>query len=104
MKNFRRFHDYCRKGKRELSVMVNPMRNNWWEMHEFVKFTHENNVNLWYNTIRYPEHLALWNWKEELGNVYKKMQYFLGAMPDYRDKDKYEHLVNKQIKSWYDAI
>ena len=104
MKNFERFHAYCKRGNRELSVMVNPMRNNWWQMHEFVKFTHDYNVNLWYNTIRYPEHLALWNWKENLEEVYNKMKYYLNSMPPYRDKNKYEHLVNKQIKSWYEAI
>ena len=72
-------------------------------MHKFVEWTHNHNVNLWYNTIRNPEHLALWNW-EELHNVYDNMNSFCKAMPNFQNKDKYEHLVEKQVKSWYEKM
>ena len=104
MKHFDIFLRYCKDGKRELSVMVNPMRNNWWEMHKFVEWTHKHNVNLWYNTIRYPEHLALWNWEDKLHSVYDSMNLCLRQMPNFQNKDKYEHLVERQIKPWYEKM
>ena len=40
IKNTEIFADYCTKNNRELAIMVNPMRNNWEEIHNFVKFFH----------------------------------------------------------------
>ena len=75
MDNFKIFLDYSRDTKRSLSVMVNPMRNNWWEMIDAVEFCNNYNVNLWYNTIRYPEHLSLWNVdKKQLEYIYNTMK------------------------------
>ncbi len=59
--NFEVYHRYCREGDRNLCVMVNPMRVNWDEMATYVRWCNDRNVHLWFNTIRYPEHLALHN-------------------------------------------
>jgi hypothetical protein len=59
--NFEEYLGYCRRGGRTLSVMVNPMRVNWDELAEYVWWAQERGAHLWFNTIRSPEHLALWN-------------------------------------------
>ena len=76
---------YCSDGKRSLSVMVNPMRNNWWEMINFIEFADKHGVNLWYNTILYPEQYALHNLpSKELKNIYdtltKKLEDYKKAV------------------------
>lgn len=59
MANFEVFRDYCLTHDRSLCVMVNPMRENWSEMADFVWWCNERDVHLWFNTIREPSHLAL---------------------------------------------
>lgn len=59
MAHFDEFQAYCHANDRNLCIMVNPMRMNWMEMADYVWWTVERDVHLWYNTIRKPEHLAL---------------------------------------------
>lgn len=101
MKNFEIFRQYCKTNHRSLSVMVNPMRNNWDEMVDFVKFTDQHRVSLWYNTILYPEHLAIKTLSgKELKEIYKIMSAQLLDVKDLRNSKQFEHLVNNQIKNW----
>lgn len=110
MSNFNLFKDYCHTNNRGLSVMVNPMRDNWWEMPNFVEFTNENFVYLWYNTIHHPEHLSIWTLpSNQLKNILDKL---VPEVERLRPKDfsnyvahgnwqKFDHLVNNQISNWY---
>ncbi|MGI8936840.1 MAG: radical SAM protein [Iamia sp.] len=59
MANVEVFGDYCRSNDRTLCIMVNPMRDNWDEMPDFVRWCDERQLPVWFNTIRSPEHLAL---------------------------------------------
>lgn len=102
LKNFEIFRDYCLPRNRELSVMVNPMRNNWEEMAEFTKWTSEQDVNLWFNTIRYPVHLSLWNLPEtELKKVLDRMCDQELQLKGLRNHKVFEHLVKNQITNWW---
>lgn len=110
MDNFQRFRAYCKENNRGLSVMVNPMRNNWWEMPDFVKFTNDNQVNLWYNTIHHPAHLGIWNLPStELENILANLKpLVLETKPASHDNyvaygnwEKLDHFVNKQVTNWY---
>jgi radical SAM protein with 4Fe4S-binding SPASM domain len=104
MHNFQIFKNYCHENNRILSVMINPMRDNWWEMANFVKFCDQHKVYLWYNTIHHPDHLALWNLSyEELELIYTNLSYKLdrlGPEDVYGNVKKFNHFVNHQIKSW----
>jgi MoaA/NifB/PqqE/SkfB family radical SAM enzyme len=113
MANFEIFKNYCHSNNRGLSVMVNPMNNNWWEMPNFVKFTTEHQVNLWYNTIHHPEHLSIWKLSSSDLNVILQTlkPQVEGLKPAENDFSNYvahgnweklNHFVNKQIKNWYD--
>mgnify|MGYP005989894931 FL=1 len=102
MKNFEIFNKYCKDGNRDLSIMVNPMRQNWDEMVEFVKWTDEHQVNLWYNTIRYPEDCAIWNLPtEQLKEIHTSLRAELDSIPmTSYNYDKADHLINRQIANW----
>jgi hypothetical protein len=102
MDNVNLFHKYVKSNDRKLCIMVNPMRNNWEEMIDFVKFCDNLEVDLWYNTIRYPAHLAIWNLpSEKLLEIYNTLNNKLLTYPikshNYKVAD---HFVNKQIKTW----
>jgi molybdenum cofactor biosynthesis enzyme MoaA len=102
MKNFEIFKQYSFKRNRGLSVMVNPMKNNWDEMVNFVEFTDKHQCSLWYNTILYPRDLAIkWLPAEEISKIYTAMASQLEKVPmDTRNRDKAEHLIHNQIKNW----
>ena len=102
IKNTEIFAEYCTKNNRELAIMVNPMRNNWDEMHNYVNFTGKLNANLWFNTILYPKHLAIWNLPStELKEIYNTMKNQLNKLNKYYDNyHVLEHLIEKQIKNW----
>lgn len=110
MKNFQIFKNYCHANNRGLSVMVNPMNNNWWEMPNFVKFTIENKVNLWFNTIHHPEHLSIWKLPStELSVILQTLEPQVEELKPvntdnyvaYGNWEKLDHFVNKQIRNWY---
>lgn len=105
-KNLEIYKKYC-IDKKELSIMVNPMRNNWFEMIDFVKFADKHEVNLWYNTILYPKELAIWNLpSEDLREIYDELRKKLEEYKkNYIIGRKYninvaEHLVYNQIRNW----
>lgn len=111
MENFNIFSKYCKDNDRGLSVMVNPMRDNWFEMGNFVKFTIEHNVHLWYNTIHHPEHLSIWslssielekiieNLKPEVENL--KPKQGTNNPVQWGNWQKFNHFVNNQLTNWH---
>jgi radical SAM protein with 4Fe4S-binding SPASM domain len=110
MENFQTFKNYCHDNNRGLSVMVNPMNNNWWEMPNFVKFTIENKVHLWYNTIHHPEHLSIWKLpSSDISVILQTLEPMVEELKPvntdnyvaYGNWEKLDHFVNKQIRNWY---
>lgn len=109
MANFHIFKEYCHTNHRGLSVMVNPMNNNWWEMPDFVKFTTDHCVHLWYNTIHHPEHLSLWKLPStELTTIISTLTPIVEELQPtefinnvaHGNWDKLDHFVNKQLTNW----
>lgn len=111
MENFQRFSNYCHTNNRGLSVMVNPMRNNWWEMPNFVEFATHNKVHLWYNTIHHPDHLSIWSLpSSDISVIIQTLESDVERLkPDpltdnftaLGNWEKLDHFVNKQITNWY---
>jgi molybdenum cofactor biosynthesis enzyme MoaA len=110
MENFQTFNKYCKDNNRGLSVMVNPMVNNWNEMPEFVKFTTMHKVNLWYNTIHHPVNLSLWKLSsKELEVILQTLQPQVEELKPidfsnfvaHGNWEKLNHFVNKQVLNWY---
>jgi sulfatase maturation enzyme AslB (radical SAM superfamily) len=119
MKNFKIFWKYLLKKNQAPSVMVNPMRNNWWEMKDAVRFTNKYKSNLWYNTIHHPPHLALHNLPiEELKDIYTQLKEDLRELEEedsyytrentsqdylekrYANMGKFSMFVENQVVGW----
>jgi len=102
MENFDIFHNYCKSNNRSLSVMINPMITNWDEMVAATTWVDNKDVNLWFNTILYPEDQALWNKPyDTLLEVYKTMKHQMNT--EYkmgRNHKTLYHLIEAQIKEW----
>jgi len=109
--NFEEYRGYCQAGGRNLAVMVNPMRVNWDEMADYVWWASERGVHLWFNTIRYPEDVALWNLPAgELAHI----QATLAAAPLPEpaegpagdvcrgNREVFERFVHHQLPTWRD--
>ena len=111
MKNFLHFKSYCKEHNRNLSVMVNPMNNNWWEMPKFVEFTNEHQVHLWYNTIHHPAHLSIWKLPStEIAKILDDLKPEVERLKPEPDTQNYvahgnweklNHFVNNQIQNWH---
>ena len=111
MANFELFRTYCHERDRTLCVMVNPMRENWMEMADYVRWANARDVHLWFNTIRYPENLALHNLPaEELAEVYETLDAEVLPEPvPGRFEGQHRHnlgvfdrFVHHQVATWRD--
>jgi MoaA/NifB/PqqE/SkfB family radical SAM enzyme len=110
MQNIEWFRSYCHKHERTLCVMINPMRQNWWEMPDFVNWCNANSVHLWFNTIVRPEDQAIWNLStNQLQEIYQKLSEAKindnsrtsSSLYNYNVKT-YHNLVQQQIKTWWE--
>jgi sulfatase maturation enzyme AslB (radical SAM superfamily) len=108
MKHIEWFNNYCQTNRRNLCIMINPMRQNWWEMPEFVNWCNENKVHLWFNTIVRPENQAIWTLPAtELDKIYIALsQAKIKPNPGISNSlysynvSTFNNLVNQQIKTW----
>jgi len=108
MEHFEYFHGYCQENNRTFCLMVNPMRNNWHEMPNFIRFVNEKKVNIWFNTIHRPVEWAIWSLpSSELEIVYTTLSSSLHQYPESAvGLEKYNlnifrNLVEVQIKNWW---
>ncbi|MCW5906339.1 MAG: radical SAM protein [Chitinophagales bacterium] len=107
MEHFLFYRQYTKDNHRTLCVMVNPMRNNWHEMPEFIRFVNKHNCNIWFNTIHRPKEWAIWSLpKAELETVYKQLHEVVFAKHETQNSlaaynlNIYNNLVNVQLKNW----
>ncbi|MBL7799986.1 MAG: radical SAM protein [Chitinophagales bacterium] len=107
MEHFLHFRKYCFDNKRTMCLMVNPMRNNWHEMPNFIRFVNKHNINIWFNTIHRPEEWSIWALPSAtLTEVYQQLSAVVfekedraGSLSAY-NISIYNNLVNVQIKNW----
>jgi MoaA/NifB/PqqE/SkfB family radical SAM enzyme len=109
--NVEEYLGYCHAGGRNLCVMVNPMRVNWDEMADYVWWTVERGAHLWFNTIRYPKDLALWNLPAgELAHIHDVLA--AKPLPEPAEgpegdlcrgnREVFERFVHHQLTAWRD--
>jgi molybdenum cofactor biosynthesis enzyme MoaA len=107
MEHFFHFRKYCLENNRTMCLMVNPMRNNWHEMPDFIRFVNKHNINIWFNTIHRPEEWSIWALPHQtLTQVYTSL-----SAAEFSKEDRtgslsaynisiYRNLVEVQIKNW----
>jgi molybdenum cofactor biosynthesis enzyme MoaA len=108
IEHFSFYHEYCKTNNRTLCVMVNPMRNNWHEMPDFINFVNKYNVNIWFNTIHRPIEWSIWALpSSELERIYIFLSKFhfrkeeLNAKLASYNLGVYKNLVEVQFKNWW---
>jgi len=105
MEHFQFYAAFCKENKRNICVMINPMRQNWWEMPDFVNFCNKHQVHLWFNTIHRPYDQALWTLPSvELKKIYEKLssytfEHAATAITRYNIQT-FQNLVHQQIHTW----
>lgn len=109
MKNLDYFIAFCAKHNRTLCIMVNPLRQNWWEMPDFVNWVNAQNIRIWFNSIIKPEDQSLWALApEKLQEVYDTLkEATIKPKPSSCSQEVYEHnvstysnLIHNQIHNW----
>ena len=109
MKNLDYFISFCAKHNRTLCIMVNPLRQNWWEMPDFVNWVNAQNIRIWFNSIIKPEDQSLWALApEKLQEVYDTLKAAtIKPKPSSCSQEVYEHnvstysnLIHNQIHNW----
>lgn len=112
MENFHFYHEYCKRNHRVLCIMVNPMRNNWHEMPEFIRFVNKHQIHIWFNTIHRPVEWSLWALPaNQLEDIYRQLSAARFDEPYHNQPIAqhnvrlYHNLVEVQIKNWWnDAV
>ena len=107
MENFSFFHQYTKVNNRTMCLMVNPMRNNWHEMPDFVRFVNKNDINIWFNTIHRPVEWSIWALPvPDLKRIHETLTEAIfekndrqGSLSSY-NISIYDNLVNIQIRNW----
>jgi len=109
IEHFTFYHQYCRANNRTMCIMVNPMRNNWHEMPDFVRFVNKHNINIWFNTIHRPVEWSIWALpSNELEKIYSTLSKIAFSKEDRQTPlssyniSIYKNLVEVQFKNWWD--
>jgi organic radical activating enzyme len=105
MANFDAFDSYCKANDRDLCIMVNPMRTNWMEMDDFVWWTAEREVRLWFNTIRAPAELALHTLpRADLEEIHRTMAAKPLPVPPKGPGGRLRRGNNHVYRAWIDQV
>lgn len=107
MEHFLFYRQYTKDNNRTMCLMVNPMRNNWHEMPEFIRFVNKHNINIWFNTIHRPVEWSIWALPHsKISEVYQQLESIVfskedrvGSLAAY-NIGIYNNLVKVQIKNW----
>ena len=79
IRNFNYFLDYSRQKNLQMTVVICPMRQNWQEIPEIVRYCNDENIKLSFTTVLRPSECALWNLTsdelKEVRNVFDKFKY-----------------------------
>jgi MoaA/NifB/PqqE/SkfB family radical SAM enzyme len=59
MENFAYFLEFVERKRTAMTVSVCPMRQNWHEIPDFLRFCNDRNIKLFFNTVLYPEEASL---------------------------------------------
>ena len=60
LSNLMYFKDYCHTNKRNISISICPMQQNWHEIPHIVNFCNENGIGIYFCTVEFPGKNALW--------------------------------------------
>ena len=86
------------------------MRQNWWEMPDFINWVNSKNIHIWFNSIIRPADQAIWSLPSpKLREVHETLSS--AELDGFSGGDKgiykynlrtYRNLVDQQVKTWMD--
>lgn len=83
MANLEAYQEHFRTHPGLLTINTNPMRANWQEMPDFVRWCDDRDLFLTFNTVLHPEHLSLRPLPaDELGRIHGALAEHLRPLPD----------------------
>lgn len=104
-RNILYFRDYCRRKGTQLTISYTPMRLNWMELPDAIDFCNQLGVQIFFNNLSFPRHLAFSHMKAaELANVVDFLQNNLPQKTGSIEQSNcaaYLDLVG-QIKYWWE--
>jgi len=103
MNHFGYFLDYCRRKDLIMTVVVCPMRQNWKEIPDIVKFLNDENVKLSFTTVLRPPECALWNLTsgelKEINSHFNRFHY-TPTNQQHTENLHYFNLLKEEISIW----
>lgn len=108
MNNLYYFHQYCEEKNTKLYLSPCPMKNNWKEIPDFVRFCNNMNITLFLYTLFQPYDLALWSYSSsKLKEIYIYLienEFTVRNDIERHNNIQYQSFIN-QISTWYnDAL
>lgn len=102
------FQEHAREAGGLLTINTNPMRQNWDEMPDFVRWCDERGLYLSFNTVLHPEHMSLQGLPAaELRRVHDELAAATFAPPPpgledvaRHNRDGYRDVVEGQVAGW----
>ena len=105
MENIEYFSNYSKRSGYTLSVSVCPMRINWKEIPELIKFCNDIEASIYFNTVVYPIYLAIWSLDssgiKEIKEYYENSKIENYSSLSLLNWEGFMHLIN-QIKLWFE--
>lgn len=102
MENLDYFQNYCKSKRTSFSVWICPLKQNAYEIAEFVNYFEKRKIKVYFNTVIMPHSLSLWYqnsfYLNELHAFYKKLQ----INGKSENNKRFIEFIN-QIGSWAEA-
>jgi molybdenum cofactor biosynthesis enzyme MoaA len=102
MENFRMFHQYSLRKNTAFWITACPQRLNWHEMPQLVLFCNQHAIEINFQTVMYPWHVALWSLPaEELKYIHESLSAFSFSPQQVYASNvvRYNDLVD-QVRQW----
>lgn len=106
LRNIDWFRNYCQSKGTNFNITICPMRQNWYELADLVRFCNEKGALLWFSIVYAPVSHAIWAMSyEELERIYNDFKEVeLPATNDLETQNrKYFEGLLDSIKEWKDA-
>jgi len=104
MENFGYIYDLCKKKNNYIGVTVCPIRQNWRELPEIVRYGNKRDFIVYFNRVWTPAECALWGWdSESLLNAYNTLKdevFEAETEIQLKNVQHYNECV-RQIHTWY---
>jgi len=104
MENFRTIYQYCMKRDRYMGIAVCPVKQNWRELPEIIRYGNELNIAVYFNRVWNPDECSLWNWDPvNLLMIYESLgKEVFSCSNDIQHKNvqHYNEFIG-QIYAWY---